>query len=190
MSYSIRVTEPDLSNPYYIHTSYGGLNECIIRDSATGSVLPNCVGYAWGRAYEIMGTRPTLSKNNAERWFGEGAEGYTRSQTPRVASIMCWQKGEVGVGEDGAGHVAVLESIGEDGSLFTTNSDYSGRNFYIREFNGEPTLSGYKFQGYIYLPIDDLPDTPIGPDSPEGTTNIKKKKFNFVLFNNRRRRIW
>ena len=31
-----------------------------------GSCLPNCVGYAWGRFYEITGKRPSLSKANAE----------------------------------------------------------------------------------------------------------------------------
>ena len=68
MSYEARTTAPSENNKYYKHTSAGGVNECIhIKD---GSVLPNCVGYAWGRFYEISGKKPKLSKSNAENWYG------------------------------------------------------------------------------------------------------------------------
>lgn len=185
ISFTPRLTEPSIDNEYYIHTSHGGLNECIIRDSTTGSVLPNCVGYAWGRAYEILHERPTLSKNNAERWYGEEAEGYTRSHIPRVASIICWSKGIVGDSSDGAGHVAVVEEVYEDGSILTSNSDYSGtkangRYFYMKTIPNTYELSGFTFQGFIYLPINVSPDLPVTP------SNKKKKKFNFLLFKKKR----
>ena len=40
-----RLTAPALNNKYYIHTSKGGVNQCLRINSTTGSCLPNCVGY-------------------------------------------------------------------------------------------------------------------------------------------------
>ena len=51
-TFTPRLSEPSTTSKYWIHTSYGGLNSCII--ASGNSVLPNCVGYAWGRAYEII----------------------------------------------------------------------------------------------------------------------------------------
>lgn len=65
-----RTSAPSTSDKHWIHTSAGGLNECI---KITGnSCIPNCVGYAWGRFYEIIGKRPTLSRANAENWYEIG----------------------------------------------------------------------------------------------------------------------
>ena len=61
-----RTTAPSSTDKYWIHTSNGGLNECIEINNS-GSCLPNCVGYAWGRFYEITGKRPALSRANAEK---------------------------------------------------------------------------------------------------------------------------
>src|SRR5699024_3402543 len=92
MAFTERLTAPATDDKYWIQTAYGGLNECIhIRG---GSVLPNCVGYAWGRVYEITGKRPTLSKNNAENWWGYTADGYARGQTPKLGAVLCWAKGK------------------------------------------------------------------------------------------------
>lgn len=181
ITFTPRTTEPATDNKYYIVTGAGGLNECI--EISNGSALPNCVGYAWGRAYEIMGSRPTLSKNNAERWYGEEAEGYIRSQTPRVASIICWAKGVAGDSSDGAGHVAVVEQVNSDGSILTSNSDYSGRRFYTMELSKGYSLSGFTFQGFIYLPV-----SYVEPDTPTPTKR-KKNKYKFILFNRNRKRV-
>ena len=171
-----RTEEPSEDNIYYRVTRVGGLNECI-EIMGSGSALPNCVGYAWGRAYEIMGKRPTLSKADAEKWYGNTSDGYTRSQTARIGAIACWSKGSVTDDSDGAGHVAVVEQINVDGSIVTSNSDYSGRRFYTRTFTGIPTMTNYHFQGYIYLPID---VTPGGSDTPITPTTKNKKKNIFI----------
>lgn len=44
-----RTKAPDETNKYYIKTTYKGYNKCILIDYLTGSVLPNCTGYSWGR---------------------------------------------------------------------------------------------------------------------------------------------
>lgn len=52
-----RTRAPAENDPHWISTKYGGMNECIIINAKTGSVLPNCVDYAWGRVNELMKRR-------------------------------------------------------------------------------------------------------------------------------------
>ena len=147
-----RTTAPDISNKYYLHTSYGGLNSCILgsnQGSYKGSALPNCVGYAWGRAYEITGKKPALSQNNASTFWGRTSDGYARGQTPKAGAIVCWSGGSTG-----AGHVAVIESV--SGSVITiSESMWSGSYFKVRTGTIQELTkwlgSSFTFQGYIYI---------------------------------------
>lgn len=112
--------------------------------------MPNCTAYAYGRAYEILGSEPKLSWNNAEQWYGYNkANGYYKyGQTPKVGAIACWSYSY------GGGHVAVVEKV-ENGVITLSNSAYSGDNFYISTASiSDPKVGGNKgwnFQGYIYL---------------------------------------
>lgn len=146
MSFTPRLTAPQITNKYWKHVSSGGLNDCIL--ISNGSVLPNCVGYAFGRAYEILGTYPKLCKNNANRWISYN-DGYERGTTPRLGAIACWDK------LGGAGHVAVVEQINEDGSIVTSNSAYLGTRFYLSTLKPPYNNGSYIFQGFIYLPIEE-----------------------------------
>lgn len=208
---------PEDNNLFYIMDDYDGYNRCVAGSNGPPSVLPNCVGYAWGRAYEIMvavnattiGKPPTLSINNAERWWqNDATDDYVRSQEPRIASIMCWKQGEDNTGSDGAGHVAVVEQI-EGNIIRTSESGWGSARFKNREFTkGNYALGGtYEFQGFIYLPGDYSDDSGgnIGPEKP-GIENpgiplvpplgeikapfdlSKEKAFNFVDIANRT--IW
>ena len=149
MAYSARTTAPSTSNKFYKHTSAGGLNECI--HIKGGSVLPNCVGYAWGRFYEISGKRPKLSRGNAENWYNYN-DGYKRGKTPKLGAVIVWSKGKVGVGSDGAGHVAIVEKIYSDGSILISQSGYGGSRFFTSKVPKGYARSGYKFLGFIYNP--------------------------------------
>lgn len=148
-TYKPRLTAPDPSDPHWISTAYGGLNECIIRKG--NSCLPNCVGYAWGRFREILGSRPSLSRNNAGRWYDYKADGYTRGLVPKLGAVICWDNPGY------AGHVAIVEQINKNnGSIVTSNSSYRGDSFYIdpsplRPPNYLPNQR-YIFQGFIYNP--------------------------------------
>lgn len=149
-----RTTAPSTTDKYWIHTSNGGLNECIEINNS-GSCLPNCVGYAWGRFYEFTGQRPKLSKSNAENWYGYTADGYQRSQVPVVGAVICWRKGQAGNSADGAGHVAIVEEVKSNGDVVTSNSAYSGTRFYmqtITKASGYSMGGGYTFQGFILPP--------------------------------------
>jgi peptidoglycan hydrolase-like protein with peptidoglycan-binding domain len=156
--YVPRLTAPAKDNPYYITTAYGGVNECILGKPqySPGSALANCVGYAWGRAYELLQSRPKLSRGNAENWWGYG-DGYKRGQEPKLDAIACWRKGKAGDPSDGAGHVAVVEEI-EGNTFRISQSGYnSATPFWLTTYTvGKCDHGSYYFQGFIY--IDDWID--------------------------------
>lgn len=148
MEFIKRVTAPSTTDEYWIHTSKGGLNECIL--IGVKSCLPNCVGYSWGRAYEIMGIRPKLSKNNAGGWYDYN-DGYERGQDPKLGSIAVWKKTGT---TNNWGHVANVEEIDENGTITTSNSAYGGTRFYTKIIKKPYKMSGYDFLGFIYLPVE------------------------------------
>lgn len=129
------------------------------------SVLPNCVGYAWGRAYELLGKAPKLSRANAETWYGY-KDGYARGKSPKLGAIAVWAKGKVGNSKDGAGHVAVVEQINSDGSFVVSQSGYKSKRFWTSKIPASCKLSGYTFLGFIYLPIN------AGTDGSESSIKV------------------
>lgn len=160
MAYTPRLSAPSTTDKYWIK-SPSGYNNCIrISGNAT---IPNCVGYAWGRFMEIGGvTTCKLSTRNAEKWWGNTADGYARGQTPKLGAVICWRKGSATDGNDGAGHVAIVEQINSDGSIVTSNSAYNGKRFYTQTL--KPPLytwnSAYTLQGFIYNPyVEAAPNT-------------------------------
>lgn len=141
-SFSPRLSAPSSSNKYY----YSNLNVFY----KYGYGMPNCTAYAYGRAYEILGSEPKLSWNNAEQWYGYNkANGYYKyGQTPKVGAIACWSY------NGGGGHVAVVEKV-ENGQITFSNSAWSGKNFYLSYASTSDKNAGgnswWNFQGYIYL---------------------------------------
>lgn len=177
-----RLTAPALNNKYYISTKKGGLDECIIINKTTGSCLPNCVGYAWGRAYEAWGQKPRLSRANAENWYPNTSDGYKRGKTPKIGSIICWRKGKAGYAADGAGHVAFVEQVNADGSIVVSNSNYSGTRFFLKTISGPKWTigAGLTFQGFIYPPVTFVPEAPkssLKLTNADYPTKIKKGNY-------------
>lgn len=151
MKFIKRLTEPSVDDKYWIHTSKGGLNSCVL--ISRNSVLSNCVGYAWGRFYELIGSKPKLSRGNAETWYNYN-DGYKRGKTPKLGAVACWSKGSATNSKDGAGHVAIVEEIKSDGTIITSNSQYKGQRFLLRELKPPYDYNGLTFQGFIYCPIE------------------------------------
>lgn len=141
-----RLDPPSETNPYYIHTSAGGYNECI--KVKGDSCLPNCVGYAWGRAYEMTGKRPKLSRGNGCDWWGYNKKGgyYPYGQTPKVGAIACWSQTT-----SSKGHVAVIEEV-KGNKVTVSESWYGTRYFNKRTMKADASdWYGGHFQGYIYV---------------------------------------
>lgn len=144
-----RTTAPTIEDKFYIHTTYGGLNECLLINYENGSVMPNCVGYAWGRAYELLGYRPKLVRTDARTWF-PSYEGYARGTVPMLGAVACWAGSYYG-------HVAIVEGYGSD---YIVVSESGWNEFYwklsklpLRPDGTYWTSAGQRgFQGFIYLP--------------------------------------
>lgn len=146
MKFIKRLTEPTKDNKYFFEDNFF--------QGKYG--MPNCTAYAWGRAYEIMGTKPDLRTRadgigNAKTWFGSKYCPYERGQEPRLGAIMCF---------DGTyGHVAVVEEIKGD-NITVSQSSYGGPMFSTRTYKkGNYDHGSLKFQGFIYLPITIDEDT-------------------------------
>ena len=161
MKYTPRLTAPSKSNKNFIHYSKGGYNTCIMIDKSTGSVLPNCVGYAQGRLLELLGAKAPnwkLPACNAEDWFETAHKnGFKIGMTPKLGAIAVFRAGTTHNGSDGAGHVAVVEEIKSNGDIVVSQSAYGGTEFYlstITKASGYMYNSNRPFLGFIYCGIE------------------------------------
>ena len=175
MNFIPRLAAPSQTDLHWIKTTHGGYNRCIVINETTGSVLPNCTGYAWGRFLEENNlTDCNLSRGNAEIWFSNTSDGYSRGQIPKLGAIICWHSTQSG------GHVAVVEEIKSNGDIVTSNSAYGGSRFYLKTLS-PPNYnmgSAYTFQGFIYSPNEFIPDIP---------TIKRNNTFPWVLYSNKLR---
>ena len=160
MAFKQRLSAPSTTNKYWY-----GSNPFY----KAGYGLPNCTCYAWGRFYEILGKKPALSLSNAENWYGH-KDGYSRGKTPRLGAVICWAKGKVGNGSDGAGHVAIVEAIYEDGSILISQSGWKSSRFWTSKVAKGYKKSGYTFLGFIYNPAVISSDVTKAPSIKAGHT--------------------
>lgn len=155
MEFIRRIDEPSSSNKYYIHTSKGGYNKCI--EIKNGSCLPNCTGYCYGRFMEVNNIKTcSLPTSNAETWLYKTTK-YKEGSVAKLGAILVWAKGKVGVGKDGAGHVAFVEHIEYDNngnikSIVTSESDDGGKRWYTTKRKPPYNKFGFTFLGFIYSP--------------------------------------
>lgn len=157
----MRTSKPSAGNKFYNTTSRGGYSQCI-QGSPTDTgcnVLANCVGYACGRFNEIIGSMKYPYLNcNAENFIERAKKyGLTVVSYPTLGGIMVWQKGATLSGNDGAGHVAVVERIDGANKILTSESGYGSRTAFWNSVrtnsNGRWGLgSGYIFRGCIVNP--------------------------------------
>lgn len=178
-------TECPKKNKYYIRKVTGGLNGAVAGEPTQpyANVLDNCVGYANGRYNEIIND-PDLKgvvkafkyqlTCNAENFIESAKrQGLKISPTPIEGGIMVWQKGRTLSGGDGAGHVAVVERVYDDGTILTSESGWASWAFKtVRRDNsngrwGQNSL--YKFRGCIINPSIANPKVvPVPPLTVDG----------------------
>lgn len=151
MKFTPRLIAPSTTDKNWLKNGKGGYNYCI--EIKNSSCLPNCVGYCWGRWRELLGSYHNLSRGNAENWWAKN-DGYSRGQTPKIGAVICWRGGKVADSSDGCGHVAIVEAIAEDGTITCSESNYGGSRFNVRKLKSPYNLSGLKFQGFIYIPLE------------------------------------
>lgn len=156
----MRTTKP-ANNRYYIRQADGGYNGAIQGKptDSTANVLSNCVGYANGRFNEIIGEGKCKYQLtcNAENFIERAKElGLKVSKVPVVGGIMVWKKGATLSNSDGAGHVAIVEKLIDDNTIYTSESAWGGKAFYNAtrsNSNGRWGIgSAYSFRGCIINP--------------------------------------
>lgn len=151
-----KYTTPSRSNKYYIAKAAGGYNPSGLSYPYYPFVMPNCVSFAWGRFSEILGEPCKLQQANGGQMFSANKGVYETGDVPAIGAMACWaMPGE-------AGHVAIVEEINEDGSIYTSNSGWGwqskySENQWVRKVhgtksNGWTDWGGYIFQGFIYNP--------------------------------------
>lgn len=148
MNFKPITAAPAASDPCWISTAKGGYNKCLEIDHRSGSVLPNCTGFAYGAWMRSTGTTVcNLPTVNAGNWY-ERTVYYEKGQDPEPGAIACW-----GGGTNGQGHVAIVNEVYQDGSILVAESGYYSRIIYRTERIPKPyNRSGLTFQGFIYNP--------------------------------------
>lgn len=134
--FSSRTSAPSSSNQYF----YSNKNPFY-----SAGYKGQCTWYAYGRAYEILGSKPKVSTGNAKTWYTTNKKNgtYSYGSKAKVGAIACWGANSY----SSAGHVAVVEKINSDGTVMISEFNKSGdKSFHYRKL---PSTSG--FQGYIYL---------------------------------------
>ena len=155
----MRTSKPAKGNKFYTRKASGGYSTCIKgKPTDACDVLANCVGYACGRFNEIIGSMKYPSLNcNAENFIERAKSlGLKVVSYPTLGGIMVWRKGATLSGNDGAGHVAVVERIDSNNQIYTSESGYGGTAFFNslrKNTNGRwGASSAYTFRGCIVNP--------------------------------------
>lgn len=187
MTFTPRLTIPEKGNPYYNTKSSGGYSEAIQGKPVESGldVLRNCVGYAYGRFNEIVGAGKMmyLAPVNAEQFIqcmNYKTKGLVSGMVPKLGSCMVWAQGSTKTGNDGAGHVAIVEQINPDGSIVTSESGYNAKKAFWTQTRNNSNgrwgqSSSYTFLGFIYNPA--VPDTPTPEPTPTPTPEPSKLKY-------------
>lgn len=137
----------------------------------SGYGLPNCTCYAWGRFYEISGVTPKLPLGDAGEWLQEVYANHTYQigAVPQLGAVVCYGS-KIG----GAGHVAIVERINNDGTFVISQSGYyrpvapyppdTEDYFWTDTCDGTTMkaswMGNYEFQGFIYNPEEPIPLSP------------------------------
>lgn len=139
-NYEPRLTAPNSSIPYYSSQKNVYFQ--------TGTGMPNCVAYAYGRIYEMNGEKPLITHGSAgDWWFINKNNGYySYGSTPKVGAVACWSR-----------HVAVVERVNKDGSVTLSESHWGGRYFDVVTYSNMSSHYGQSFYGYIYTYNNGMP---------------------------------
>lgn len=162
MAYQIRRTTPGRDNQYY---KIGGKNYFQGKYNGFNSG-GNCTWYAYGRFCEIQGNwskppiTPVAGKSSAGNWRYRKNSACAYGTEPEVGAVAVWYDPN-GVR---AGHVAIVERVNSDGTLyisesgwkaylFRTSTTHSGgsRGQIVSWMDNSP-YNVYKLWGYIYNP--------------------------------------
>ena len=192
--FTMRTSLPEKGNKFYNTKNSGGYSYCIVgKPTCNGlNVLANCVGYACGRFNEIIGKMDYPYLNcNAEDFIVRGKNcGLKVSDKPTLGGIMVWE----GIGSL-AGHVAVVEKIIDENTIYTSESGYESAYFWNstrKRGNGNwGAGANYKYIGCLInpsvkelKPLDEIARDVIEGkygNYPERKERLEKEGYNYHL---------
>lgn len=165
-TYKPRTTAADMpsnDNKFFIRKQDGGYSPCIkgYPEHAHLTALSNCVAWAVGRTMEITGSTTNIIPNlNAEDIYNNSK--LEKGAIPKNGAVACWKQGSLWNGNDGCGHVAVVEKVISGEEIITSESAYGGMCFYTKTrkkgTGNWGAGSNFKFLGFLYLPDDYEPE--------------------------------
>lgn len=170
-NYEPRLTAPSSSIPYYSRE----LNVY----AQTGTPMPNCVAYAYGRVYEMNGEAPLITHGSAGDWyFINKSHGYYEyGSEPKLGAVACWSR-----------HVAVVEKINDNGSITLSESHWGGRYFNTVTYSNMKSHYGQTFYGYIYTYNGGVEEPEVVENEPEPMSFEDRQIYGginqFDIFNN------
>jgi len=151
-----RTTAPEYGNVYYYNGAYNpfAYNQALIGE---------CTWYVWGRAYEILGQRPNISRGHAKDFYtyNLNSGAYPYGNEPKLGAIACFAPNNHAYE---TGHVAIVEAVGGDGSVILSEYNFVSRHVFSANRYLNPTEARTWVQGYIYI----RPDDPVIPDHIPG----------------------
>lgn len=157
----VRQTErPGNGEAWYTTKIAGGISPCIPGKPQAwmGSVLANCVGYAWGR-FAFLEENPDCkvgcAKGNsypgdAWTWYSNSlAQSYEVGLVPKLGAVAVWKR------TGSKGHVAIVEHVNDDNSWESSESGYNtSPAWFTRTYSSKSARSGYVFLGFVYPKFD------------------------------------
>lgn len=152
----------DINSKFFIMRQYGGYSPCIQGNDLynlrpfTGSVLPNCSGWAVGEFNRLAGEKTCKwlgSWNARDMLKNAKAQGLKTGTAPVVGGLLVWDT-------DYKGHCAIIEEVKTDSEVIASESGWrytSGP--IVRTYNRKRTgqaweYPGGKFLGIVYPPME------------------------------------
>lgn len=161
----LQINKPDVNDPFFNTIAAGGISTCILPPTPTKGLntLPNCVAGAWG-CYNKAAcndlTHPTARyfaypPDAGRKWLLRASQaGLSYSMYPSVGAIVVWGN----AGNPDKGHVAFVYRVDNDGTIYTSESEWNGRVWVNRVYKppykyGTKTLLGFIHQPEIKTPV-------------------------------------
>lgn len=164
----------------YTHDGVKGVNPCCSGNSGySWSVLKNCVGYAWGRFAEIMGSDTcNLPTCNANEWYTKNkssANPYPYGSTPQLGSAIVF-----GPSYESSNHVAIVEGIHSNGDIDISESGWHGGwpdavtwgKVHFQTIKKSVWKDSSQVQGFIYNPAGGTVNTEVEQFIDEAKSHV------------------
>lgn len=156
--YTERLSAPAKTNKYY-YSNDNIYHRCGMGMYHNGRYAGNCTAYAWGRLWEITGTRYMTLTGNAEDMFESAKKsGLQTGPTPKLGSLIVWASGKTHNSADGCGHIAVVEEINSDGSIVISESGWDAYLFKTEVVPKPYKRGNYTLLGFVYPGINFEPN--------------------------------